>query len=660
MKKKYYNDAFIGNKDLIATFSKYGELLRLYYPSPDYMQYSDFYHIGVKINDSNIIYLHNDVNNKYNQYYEDDTNVLITDIENTYFNLKVKQIDCAMISQDILLKKYIFKNDNNIDLDLKFLVHSKVFSSYNNTAGGLISNNALIQYSHNYTCATFSKEKLYSHQLNNVASTISSGNIFDKDYIGMSSDSAISYDLGTIKPGETREFCMYIYISSGDDSITQVQEEIDKVRRIDVNKEINKVIRHWRKYVEEHNTLKLKPDGSDYMNKIIQIYKRTILLIALLINERTGAISASVEVDEERDKCGRYAYCWPRDSVLVYKAMDFIGFENMTKKLYEVFLRKTQEKNGMWEQRFYTDGRLAPCWGYQIDETATVVYGAYRHYEIMTRKTGKKDKKFLKDNMKMLEKAVKFLEKYMDNILGKEETEDVVRMELEKDYNYKERDEIYKHPSYDLWENTEGIHLYSLSAIYSAFDSMIRVYDEVYELFAKNRLKQDDILKCKKKLEEYKRETKQYILNNLVDKHMNVLLRNTTDRMVDISVVASLFPFRVFDMNDKFVQNTIDQINMTLRTYSGGYLRYQGDGYLGGNNPWIIATGWMGLYFNAVGDKKRANECLNFIVQSATAQGFLAEQSNSDLNEKWVIGLAWSHAVFIELLVYLYNKNKEN
>ena len=67
----------------------------------------------------------------------------------------------------------------------------------------------------------------------------------------------------------------------------------------------------------------------------------------------------------------------------------------------------------------------------------------------------------------------------------------------------------------------------------------------------------------------------------------------------------------------------------------------------------------MGLYFHAAGDDKKANECLNFIVQSATPQGFLAEQSNSDLNEKWVIGLAWSHAVFIELLVFLMNGNKE-
>ena len=63
----------------------------------------------------------------------------------------------------------------------------------------------------------------------------------------------------------------------------------------------------------------------------------------------------------------------------------------------------------------------------------------------------------------------------------------------------------------------------------------------------------------------------------------------------------------------------------------------------------------MGLYYKAIGDTKRANESLNFIVQSATEHGFLAEQANSDLNERWVIGLAWSHAMFIDLLMYLKN-----
>ena len=36
------------------------------------------------------------------------------------------------------------------------------------------------------------------------------------------------------------------------------------------------------------------------------------------------------------------------------------------------FCKKTQSKNGMWEQRFYTDCKLAPAWGYQVDETASV------------------------------------------------------------------------------------------------------------------------------------------------------------------------------------------------------------------------------------------------------------------------------------------------
>ena len=124
MKKKYYNDAFIGNKDITVSFSKYGELLRLYYPLPDYRQYSDFFHTGIKINDSNIIYLHKDINNKYKQYYTENSNVLNTEIENTYFNLKIHQIDCVMINQDVLLKKYIFKNNNTIELNVNFLVHS--------------------------------------------------------------------------------------------------------------------------------------------------------------------------------------------------------------------------------------------------------------------------------------------------------------------------------------------------------------------------------------------------------------------------------------------------------------------------------------------------------------------------------------------------------
>ena len=105
--------------------------------------------------------------------------------------------------------------------------------------------------------------------------------------------------------------------------------------------------------------------------------------------------------------------------------MDIVKMEKETEKFYKTFCKKTQSKNGMWEQRFYTDGRLAPCWGYQIDETASVVFGVYEHYKAT------KDVKFLKDTYKMCEKAVKFLCTYMDNILGTKDKSDIVKNEIE-------------------------------------------------------------------------------------------------------------------------------------------------------------------------------------------------------------------------------------
>ena len=271
---------------------------------------------------------------------------------------------------------------------------------------------------------------------------------------------------------------------------------------------------------------------------------------------------------------------------------------------------------------------------------------------------GKKQTKFLRDNLKMLEKAIGFLEKYTDFVLGKEEKEDRVKAELEKSYNKSNKDEIYKHSSYDLWEMNEGVHLYSLSAIYGAFNAMMKIYDEISDSFTNNRLKVDAIIQSKKKMQEEMNDIKSYILKNLYDDKKKVLVRNENDRLTDISIMGAVIPFEVFSPDDKIIKNTVEQINMTLRTYLGGYLRFQNDTYIGGNNPWIISTCWMGLYYAKIGNLREATKCLKFVVNSATELGLLAEQANSDLNEKWVIGLGWSHAMFIELLNTLYKKNK--
>ena len=623
--EKYYNDAIIGNKEITASYTKKGELLRVFYPNTDYRQFVDYFHTGVKINDSNMIYLHDDINNQYEQYFTENTNILNTNILNTYFELNILQTDFVCINKNVIVKKYKFKNKNNIDLNVSFIIHSALLTNDNNQVSGYYVNDSLVQYMHDYTFSICSNNKVKDSQINNNEANIENGVIWDKDYIGMSNDSSICYDLGTLKPNEEKELDIYITISHGS-SIKEIETKITETKNIDVKKELDKAKKYWEKYVKEHDTIKLPESNTKYMKKLEKIYKRTILLYPLLTNELTGGISAAVEIDENRTKCGRYSYCWPRDAIFVTNSLDILGMTKETEKYYKTFCKMTQSKNGMWEQRFYTDGSLAPCWGYQIDETASIVYGIYNHYEHT------KNAKFLKDTLRMSESAIKFLKKYVKNVLdGKEE----------------------EYKSYDLWEENEGIHTYSLATIFSSFDAMIKIYEIVKPEFEKNRLKIEKIEKELQILRKYLVEIKNYILKNLYDNNKKTFVRNK-DQKMDISLLGLVTPFKVIAPKEKKMLNTLERIELTLRTYTGGYLRYEGDNYAGGN-PWVIANLWMAEYCLEAGNKKKARECFEFVVKTATEHGYLAEQiDNSTMQAKWVIGLGWSHAMFIDVLQKLY------
>lgn len=644
MTNKFFNDAIIGNKKLIATFSKTGELLRMIYPGADFRQFIDYFKTGVKINDSDLVNLNDDINNHYSQKYMEDTNILVTKIENTYFNLEIEQVDFVSIKENLLMKQYTFTNHHSIDLDIHLLVHSKLHSDLNNKVGGMELNQALIQYCHDYRFAIFSKNPMESYQINESDSNISSGEIGGKDYIGMSTDSSIKYKVGVLKPGESKTISIFVSVNEYKDKekIDQLEQEITEFRKLDVKKELGTAKRYWNKYVEEHKgNFSLKEVNTEYTKKIQKIYHRSILLYALLINDTTGGISAAIESDDRMEQSGGYAYCWPRDAIYICGALDKLKMEKQTDKFYKNFCKMTQSKNGMWEQRFYTDGRLAPCWGLQIDETSSVVYGVMEHYQHT------KDEKFLKDMLRTCENAIHFLKKYVAQICNIQEESDVVKKEIEE--YYKDRKE--KIPdSYDLWEMEEGVHLYSLASIYGAFEAIIKIYQVLAPSYESNRLKLEAMKKEERSLEKYQEEIKKYIQNNLYNEHTKVLKRNTKDEKSDISTLGVVVPFELFSPKEKKVLNTVEKMNMTLRTYTGGYLRFESDHYMGGKNPWPIATLWMAMYYQKVGNRKAAEECIKFVVDTASDLGFLAEQVDNETKKgTWINGLGWSHAMFVLL-----------
>ncbi len=200
MENKFFNDAIIGNKQVVGSFSKRGELLRFCFPEIDGRQFVDFFHCGVKINDSNIIYLHDDINNVYSQEYVDKSNILNTSIYNSYFRINVVQTDFFVMDRNILIRKYVFKNDNSIDLNVDFIVNSKILDNSCGEFASRIIDKGVVQYNHDCSFVIFSNKYISAHPLNDVDGVINSAVLSDKDYIGMSNYVAVSYNLNNIPP----------------------------------------------------------------------------------------------------------------------------------------------------------------------------------------------------------------------------------------------------------------------------------------------------------------------------------------------------------------------------------------------------------------------------------------------------------------------------
>ena len=152
-------------------------------------------------------------------------------------------------------------------------------------------------------------------------------------------------------------------------------------------------------------------------------------------------------------------------------------------------------------------------------------------------------------------------------------------------------------------------------------------------------------------LDELTVKLKDYCVKNFYDEQRKAYVRNNNDKKMDISLLGLVTPFKMLTPKDKNIENTVEIINMTLRTYTGGYIRYEGDGYMGGYNPWPIANLWMANYCIDNSQYKEALKNFKFVVDSASEKGLLGEQvNNQTMKPMWIIGLTWSHAMFVIVL----------
>lgn len=104
------------------------------------------------------------------------------------------------------------------------------------------------------------------------------------------------------------------------------------------------------------------------------LYRRSLLALELLADRDSGSVIAAPELDPEFRHSGGYGFVWGRDLAFIILAFLAAGRDDLARRALR-WLPTAQEPEGLWLQRHWTDGSLAPSWcRHQLDETGAILF----------------------------------------------------------------------------------------------------------------------------------------------------------------------------------------------------------------------------------------------------------------------------------------------
>lgn len=383
----------------------------------------------------------------------------------------------------------------------------------------------------------------------------------------------------------------------------------------------------------DRETVTLAAPSSD--DTASDLYARSLLVLEQLTDRQTGATIAAPEFDPSFEQSGGYGFVWPRD--LGFVVLSFLAARRGDLAVPALrWLAREQAPEGLWLQRYWTNGSLAPSWGlHQLDETGMVVFA----YEAAWRELG--DAALDRELWPSARAAADFLCGFLDPETG---------LPL---------------PSVDLWEQTDGQHSYSAAATFGGLVAAAAMASR-HEPGLEARYR-ETAERVRAGIERYlwSEEHGRYLRSRWVGRSDELgeeppsvfdrALRYPTravrsvdreDARVDSSLLGLSWPFRAVDPDSPRMRATIEAVERELRLDDGGVLRHEADDYAGGN-PWLISTLWLGLAERQAGDHAGLHASIAYALARQTALGLLPEQVTRDGDPAWVVPLGWSHAMLI-------------
>ena len=376
-------------------------------------------------------------------------------------------------------------------------------------------------------------------------------------------------------------------------------------------------------------------DLSDLPEEILDLYHRSILIIRTQCDVDGGIVAAN-DTDIIWAHNDTYSYVWPRDGAFVADAVDRAGFHDLARG-FLTFANRMISSDGYFLHKYNPNGSVASAWNpwvrsgkkqlpIQEDETALVVWLAARHYD-RTR-----DLDFIRSIYKRL-----------------------ILQPAEFMVEFRDPETLLPRPSFDLWEERQGVFLFTCAAVAAALNAaaeMANVFNdqERRQRYAAAATEIRNGIVRHLWLEDEGRFARGLILRE------DVL---EIDRTVDASAFAAFY-FGLFSPEGAMVEGTMKAVRdrLWVQTEAGGLARYENDPYqkvAEMPNPWVICTLWLAEHVIArarsVAELQSALDLVRWARSKARPSLVLPEQVHPFTGAPLSVApFTWSHAQVVSVV----------
>ncbi|MDH5769088.1 MAG: glycoside hydrolase family 15 protein [Nitrospirota bacterium] len=650
-------DIPVGNGNLLVTFDQDYCMRDIYYPHVGKENHTDghkfrfgiwveerFNWVGRERWNLNLEYVHES---------------LLTQVSALNENLEVHLFCNDMVDFTVYIKRIVLKNLAQREREFRIFFHHDYHileSSVGDTAYYDPDERAIIHYKQNrYFLMSGIRENKQGvdqyatgikefHGLEGTWKDAEDGLLEGHTISQGSVDSTLSFSVRVPSQGEQ---VLYYWITAGEN-----YAEVSRLNKMIMGHGPEYFLRrtenYWWAWVnkEEFNFANLP-------EKVIKLFKKSLLIMRTNI-DKNGAIIAGNDSDVQHFARDTYSYMWPRDGALTAIAFDMAGYLGVTRRFFDFCLdiiRKGKESVGYFLHKYNPDGSLGSSWHpwvnngernlpIQEDGTGLVLWALWHHFDKF------KDIEFIISQYKELViRCGDFLASYRDSRTG---------LPL---------------PSYDLWEEKWGIHIFTVSAVYTG----LRAAENFAQFFRETK-------RAKiygRAAEEIKGAINKYLYSKEHSRFIKTLVPQKDDSFeLDLTIDASIyapFYFGVFEPSDERVVNTMNSIieHLSVKNGVGGIARYNGDEYHRvidnkdvPGNPWFICTLWIAKWYIAKAENleqlQESLPILEWVASRALPSGVLAEQVHPYSNQPLSVSpLTWSHATFVAtVLEYLQKMEK--